>query len=265
MANDFIIVLPTHSKYSKITANFLKLLRKNWSDCQFEIVVSMTGEDIKIEGVKNIYNGKNASLIKCLVDASKEYKSKYYISFLGDAFISKKINNSSVMNLLNTIDNSNIDYCSLKYVKGYTKEKKCNQYFRYINALDRYSHNFTAFVVSYDYLNEEFLKFKDDLDFEEYYLKKKTNKYYDKHLIVRKNYFRLLPGIIKGEWDAINYKRLKKDNPEINFDNRPVLSFKESAIRHIRNNIVAHIPANARIGIKKFTEKAFGFKFGVDG
>lgn len=264
MANDFIIVLPTHSKYCRVTANFLELLKKNWPDCPFKIVVSMTGEDITIKEAKSIYNGKNASLIECLVNASKKYKSKYYISFLGDAFISKRINNSSAKNLLSIIKNNNIDYCSLKYVKGYTKEKRFDQYFRYINSADRYSHNFTAFVVSNSYLNNEISKLKDDLEFETFFLSKTGDKYYSKHLIVRKNYFELLPSIVKGKWDAINYKKLKRDNPEINFDDRPTLSLKESVMRHIRNSIVAHIPADARIGIKKTTEKIFGFKFGVN-
>jgi len=262
---DFVIVLPTHSSYKVIVENFLQLMKKNWEECPFDIIVSITGEEVKIPRVKTIYNGKDASLIDCLIGVSKKYESNYYISFLGDSFINKKINNKKASEILYSLKNNNIDYSSLKYVERYTKEKKFNQYFRYINAADRYSHNFAAFVVGHDYLSKELSKYRNDLDFERHYLKEKNNQYYDKHLIVRENYFGLLPSIVKGKWDTINYKKLKKDNPEINFDDRPTLSLKESAIRHIRNSIVAHIPNDARIGIKKTTEKIFGFKFGVDG
>ena len=89
--HDFLIVLPTHSNYCKITENFLELLKKNWKDCPFDVIVSITGEDVRLDGVRSVYNGKNATLIDCLVNASKKYKSNYYISFLGDAFINKAI------------------------------------------------------------------------------------------------------------------------------------------------------------------------------
>lgn len=263
--HDFLIVLPTHSNYCKITENFLELLKKNWKDCPFDVIVSITGEDVKLDRVRSVYNGKNASLIDCLVNVSKKYKSNYYISFLGDAFINKAIDNTSIMKILDELADSHADYCSLKYVKEYKKEKKYNQHFRYINDADRYSHNFTAFAVSYDYMNNEMIKFKDDLEFETKYLSKRGNDYYDDHLIVRGNYFNLLPGIVKGKWDAINYRKLKKDNPEIQFEDRLVLPYRESALRHIRNVVVSHLPTSLRVGIKKSVEKTFGFKFGVDG
>ncbi len=89
MKNDFVIVLPTHSDYIEITKIFLQLLKKNWSDCPFKIIISVTGEKIVVDDAEIVYNGKKASLIDCLVNVSKQYNSKYYISFLGDAFINK--------------------------------------------------------------------------------------------------------------------------------------------------------------------------------
>lgn len=262
---DFVIVLPTHSSYCGVVKNFLQLLGKNWPDCPFDIVVSVVGDDVKIDGVDNLYNGKDASLIDCVVNVVKKYKRKYYISFLGDAFINMKIDNTEIVEMLKSLADSNIEYCSLQCVKNYRKEKKFNDYFRHINNLDRYSHNFTVFVASRGFIMGEMARFKTDLDFEKNYLCRKDDFYFDRHLIVRKNYFNLLPSITKGKWDRINYRKLKKDNPEVEFDARDVQSWKESILCHTRSRVVAFLPSSVRVGLKKITERVFDVKFGVEG
>lgn len=262
---DFIIILPTHSSYIEITKSFIQLLKKNWANCPFKIVVSTTGKKVVVDGAENLYNGKKASLIDCVVNVTKKYKSKYYISFLGDAFINNKINNEKVLLLLDDLLINQIDYCSLKCVRNYKKRKNFDDHFRHINNLDRYSHNFTAFVASYDYINDELSKYKTDLDFEKAYLFQTENFYFDKHLIVKKNYLNLLPCITKGKWDNINYRRLTKKNPEINFEERELQSLKESLVCHVRNKVVSNIPDFVRRKIKAYTEKVFNMRFGVEG
>lgn len=265
MKKDFIIILPTHSSYIGITKNFLQLFKKNWFGCPFDVVVSLTGEKIEIDGVKNIYNGEDASLIDCLVNAAKKDRRKYYISFLGDAFINKKIDNKRIISLLNELIDNKIDYCSLEYVKNYKKKKMFSKSFRYINNLDRYSHNFTAFVASYDFVINELSKYKTDLDFEKAYLFGKDNFYFNNHLIVWQNFFNLLPSVTKGRWDRINYNKLRKSNPEIDFDKRELQSIKESLVCHIRDGVVSYLPNLIRKKLKKTSEKVFNMEFGVEG
>ena len=263
--NDFIIILPTHSDYIGITKNFIQLLRKNWPDCPFEIVVSVTGELVKVDKVKNLYNGKNASLIDCVVNVAKKYKKKYYLSFLGDAFINGRIDNVEIQKILKSLLKNKVAYCSLLNVKNYKKKKNFDKQMRYINGLDRYSHNFTAFAASYDFVKRDLSLYKTDLDFEKEYLSETRNFYYDDRLVLRKNYFKLLPSIVKGEWDRINYKKLVANNPEIKFETRKFQSLKNTMLCHTRNVIVMHLPAFLRIRLKSATERIFGLKFGVEG
>lgn len=262
---DFIILIPTHSKYIGVVISFLQLIKKNWPDCPYKIVISLTGDSLEIDNQEIIYNGKNASLIDCLVNAAKKYDYKYYISFLGDAFIYRTINNYEIEDIFKTILKDNIKYCSLQNVKNYKKKKQYNKYLRYINGLDRYSHNFTAFVASKDYILNEMSKFASDLEFEKEYLGDSFDRYYDDRLIVNRNFFNLLPSITKGEWDRINYKKLIKYNPDIEFDRRrPMQSWKNSIICHIRAHIVHHISPSMRVCVKKYTERLFKIKFGVE-
>ena len=184
-----------------------------------------------------------------------KYDALYYINFLGDAFISKKINTNLFLEEMNYMLEYNIDYCCLNYVKRYTKEKIFDEYFRHINDLDRYSHSFVAFIASRKYIVKELINFKNDLDFEMYYIHKHRNDYYKNHLIVRKNYFGILPSITKGKWDRINYLKLKKDNPEIVFEKREMTSLGKSICMHIRKKVISYLPQNCRKKIKRLFEK----------
>ena len=263
MASDYIIIIPTHSSYQKTVENFLQLLRKNWPNCPYKLIVSVTGNNTVIPNCENLYNGRDASLIDCIVNVTKKYPNKRYLCLLGDAFINKKIDNEIVQKMLNILTKNRIDYCSLNYVRNYKKVKTFNQNLRYIHGKDRYSHSFVAFAASYQYIAEELSKFKSDLDFEKFYLFQDKNEYYKNHLIVRKNYFNLLPSITKGKWDRNNYYKLRKSNPEVIFDKREVQTLKEAFVCHLRELIVPCLPSKMRIRVKKIVENISGFHFGV--
>lgn len=264
MANT-IIIIPTNSSYIEIVKNFLQLLRKNWSKCPYKIVVSITGKNVTLSGVEVLYNGEKASLIDCIVNAEKEYDCDCCICMLGDMFISATIDDGVIGNILRKLSEDKVDYCSLNYVKNYKKEKSYSEELRFINNLDRYSHSFSAFFASRNFIEKELVKYDTDLDFEKSYLFGKESFYYNNHLAVRKNYFNFMPGIIKGKWDRINYFKLKRNNPEIAFEKRAMQSRSESIICHIRSMAIHLLPHGLRIWLKKLIENAMGMRFGVEG
>ena len=249
--DDYIIIIPTFSKYINLVNNFLQVLNNNWKSCPYKIIISISGDKCKIEGYDCVYNGKNASLIECIRNVSCCYKSRYYICFLGDAFIYKMIDKNIVDNILNSILNDSIDYCSINYVKKYKKQKKYNQYLRYINKCDRYSHSFVSFIASYDYINNVLVKFLNDLEFEKYYLEMNDNEYFYNHLIVINNYFNILPSINKGKWDRINLIKLKKHNKNIIFEQFDKQSWIDTIFDHIRIYLNPLIPRKIRNKLRK--------------
>ena len=249
---DFVIIIPTNSSYIDIVNIFLKLLEKQWKFRKNQIIISITGQDKKIKGYKTIYNGEKASLIECIVNAAKANSHQYYMSFLGDAFITKTLNEKYLNSIMNAIKEKKIDYCSLNYVKRYSKEKRLSKELRIINKKDRYSHNFVAFIASKKYIDDILSKYKNDLEFEKHYLNETGNEYYNNHTIVRKNYLNIHPSIIKGKWDKINYRRIKKEYPEIDLGNREQTSYTYSLILHVRRHIIPYIPSAIRKTINKF-------------
>lgn len=257
-----IIIIPTNSKYIDVVENFLQMLKKNWPDCPYDTVVSVTGKKTSLKDTKSIYCGEKATLIDCIVKAIG--KRKNCICILGDMFMNKRIDNEKLQSIINTLIENKIQYCSLSFVKNYKKEKLFNEDLRLINNLDRYSHNFAAFFASDRFVKDELSKFKTDLDFEKGFLYQKEDFYYTDRLAVRKNYLNIVAGITKGEWDRINYRKLKKDNPEIVFADRPVQSRKNSIICHVRGGVVHYLPSPIRVFLKKCTEKICRIDFGVE-
>ncbi len=249
---DLVIIVPTNSSYIDIVNIFLQLIEKQLKLRKNQILISVTGQNIKIQGYKSIYNGEKASLIECVINAAKNSDSQYYVSFLGDAFITKSVDQKHLNNIVNVVKEKGIDYCSLSYVKRYTKEKKLSKELRLINNKDRYSHSFVAFIASKAYINDTLSKYKSDVEFEKYYLSKTSNDYFDNHAIVRKNYLNIHPSIVKGKWDIINYRRIRKKYPEINLGDREQTSYIYSLILHIREHIIPYIPNTARKTINKF-------------
>ncbi|WP_203263471.1 hypothetical protein [Streptococcus uberis] len=257
-----IIVLPTHSNYLELISNFLQVFNENWPDCPFEIVISITGEDKCINGYDCLYNGKNASLIDCLVSVSNLYNPEYIISFLGDAFITKKINNDDFFEILNFMSENIIHYCSIRYVRNYWKKKNASSKLRFIHQNDRYSHNFVSFIVDQYYMSNTIKNFQSDLEFEQFYLHNQIGDDYYKHdVIVSKNIFNINPAINKGKWNRKVRKKLIKKYPNIEFIDLPKESIGDTIINGLRNKIIYYLTPKTRKLFKLLLLKVLGKEF----
>jgi hypothetical protein len=261
------IIIPTHSAYLDVCDNFISILKKNWSDCEFPLVISVSGEDKSLSAYDCIYNGANASLLECVVNAVNKYSSNSYMILLGDAFICDKVDNQLIKKMVDFFITKKYSYCSLIPKKTNQKEIKINSLFRYINVRDRYSHSFISFLASGDFIKSEFdlKELKTDRDFELKYLNMANNEldsfYFDDHVILTKNVLSLRPGIEKGKWNRNVLKYLKKNNPEINFANRGTISLKWQLVLDVRNTITPYISDDFRRWAKKALSKSKEAKF----
>lgn len=264
MDKSCVIVLPTHSNYLGVCKNFVELLKKNWMDCPYELWISYAGDRTNIEWAFNtIYNGKAASLTECLYNLAEKVNADYYISFLGDAFINSRIDSNFIIELLKDIENNNIEYCSLMYVKNYYREKSFNEQFRYIHTTDRYSHNFVSFIASDGFIKSTLHTCNTDLEFEKHYLEVKEKKYYNSHIAIKKNYLGLVPAITNGKWNRLAYNKLVRDNPDISFDEREVETLAESLYQVFHDEFIWVIPSGLRVRVKKIM-RLLGGRFATD-
>ena len=262
-----LVSLVTHSAYKDVCENFIKLFDKNWKDCKYDFRVLVIGNEISFDKKKVNYYGKDCSLPEALYLAMSTSDYDYCISFLGDAFINRKIDNIMVDSLINDINEKNIDYCNLMPRVAYRSHKKiAGKNMRYISSNDSYSMSFVAFIASRRFVLKEFAGGITDLDFERKYLNRinQCNQVYNDRVILTQNLFGLVPGIYAGKWDRHALGKLQRDNPEIFFTDR------EKVSRHVmvRNDFIQMFQIIAsqrqRIILKKIISKLTGAKFATE-
>lgn len=225
------LILVSHWKYIDICEDFIKLFKKNWPNCPYNLTISIKGKK-KINYDKVIYNSDNCSLPKCIYNVVRQSNSKYFFCFLGDAFFSRKIDNNQVKNLVNSIKLNSIEYCCLIPRMPYLFTKKSiDSYIRKINYWDRYNVSFIAFVASKEFISNKFSGNISDYEFENSYIYNSFTYskayYYSCYAIVQKNIFHIVPAIEKGKWNIIGLLKLKCLNPKIIFSKRHTMSIYE--------------------------------------
>lgn len=205
-----------------------------------------------------------------MANAVHLYPSDSYMIFLGDAFITDKVDASLVDKIIEYFINSQYEYCCLRPKHAVAKEKKINSMFRNINTKDRYSHSFISFLASREFLEKEFCseKEKNDRDFEMKYLNMANDDtleyYFDKHIILLKDVFSIKPGIEKGQWNRRVLRILKKKYPDIRFTDREKISLKWQMMLSARNMVAPVISNDLRRSLKKLLSKGKDTKFDTD-
>ena len=100
--------------YKDLWIDFVRLFKKYWPDCPYELVITSNTENYDyFEGIKVINAGKNAEYSKKIQFALQEVESDYYLILLEDFFMSKKINNNDFNTLFNNIIDRQIKYYSM--------------------------------------------------------------------------------------------------------------------------------------------------------
>lgn len=262
-----IVNLVTHSAYKDVCLDFLELFDKNWSNCPYDFVVSVVGEKINFDKYQTIYHGEKCQLPEAVYNVMKDGQYDYCISFLGDAFINKKIDNETIKKLMTEIKFKEIQYCCLVPRKPFRLKKKiAGQGIRYISSMDAYNMCFVAFIASRDFIEKEFTGEISDLDFESRYLMKNEGKkfFYKDRVIVTENFFHLVPGIDAGKWNKHAYKKVHRENPEITFNSREVASFLISLKSDIIHVSQIFVSKRQRRIIKMVLTKLFKIKFMTD-
>lgn len=255
------LIIPTYAAYFDICENFLELLKINWPEALSQVVLSVVGNSKcdfntkKFPEITYIKNKKNTTLTKCIYNVSQKFKADFYFVFLGDALITHKLNNSQIVSLLKVLKMHNIEYCKL-VPQVYLKKNKTSQnsMYRCINSNERYAFSFVAFIANSKFISDEFSDENvTDRDFEIKYLKlasQKQNILFRDKVILKKNFFGIMPSIQKGKWDAINIKKLKKKYPNVRFSNRSSVNLKYELILKIREKILPFIPDKIRVYLK---------------
>lgn len=248
-----MIILVTHSAYIDICNNFVALFKNNWPDCPYRIIGSVIGENKTIDNIETIYVENGNKLTDCIIAIKDLYKADFYMCFLGDAFISSKVDTKLVISLLSRLKQNKAQYCKI-FSRNFKKEVPNTDLIRRLRRSDIYSHSFVAFIASQEFIDNA-LKGKTDLEFEKEYLELDSNavsdeEYIDDYLIL-KDIFHIIPTVSKGKWDRFALSVVKKENPNIDYANRQYLNTFDQVREVLYRKLRYFIPRTVRGKVKK--------------
>ena len=247
------IIVHISSKYIDISDIFFSLLKKYYQNCPYTIIINYADSFVFKEynirnSIINIGNGN--SLTNDVVAISNKYKCDYYVSILADMFISDYINQERIDELFEECYKRNISYCRL------IGSNQQNDIISNINKNDIWAVSFCGFIASREYINKYFTLFKNDLEFEEYYVKISNNTYckeefYDDLYINNTNLFNVKHGIKNGVWIRKTKNYLKKIGVTID-KKRKTMSICSLMLWKLKQYLRKYIKNENRIKIKKY-------------
>lgn len=253
---DYTIIIPSHGAYKDVCDVFLYLLKKNWPDCPFRIVLAIHTKPAKFDGYTTLFCEDTNSLMGCLAKTIEKYPSPYYFVFLPDALISRPIIKKEIDEFLSQLKQLKPAYCRLMPTRVNTHPKKASNWLRYIHTRDRYVHSFIAFLASKQFLLNEIKSCPSDLSFEVKYLQLANDKsvyyHFKDRFVLTKDIFHIVHGIVKGKWDRVALYQLRKDGLNIK---RARLSWAQSLYHYGYIRFMPLVPNKIRLGTKQLISK----------
>ena len=258
------IIMPTHKTYLDVAVLSEKLYLKYWPDCPFKIILSTNRSEVDFSLFKVLSNSDSDEYIRRIYNAAQAYASDYYLIIGEDNFISSEIDEKKIYDTINYLKENSINYCRIIPPEKKSKELR----FYPIRKNKPYGITGAGFICTKEFIDKELVSNINGWQFENDMLAKTmlyTSKdYFADCIAASQDVLDTIHGIRHGMWIPQSYKKLKRLNPELDFDIRPVTDEDLSYfIREKADWIYKLIPTRTRFYIKKSLKK-IGLKFATD-
>jgi len=259
--NSTAIIVLSFDGYSDLWDTFMLLFKRFWPDNKYPIYLVTNNTEPIYEGVTVINVGDEVSWSRRARDAVSAIKEEYFILMLEDYFIGKKVNTSSIDELLEFVKRERLDYLRIVPVPK-TRYKVSTDNGIHPMREDRpYGVNLQASIWKKSF----FLKTIASGDYSpwEYEKRQKIDSPYrikGKCAVVDYWPILILNGVVQGKWfpNTLNY--FKKLGIDIKIGKRPIMSRKDVAIGEIRKYFLRVVPVSVQKRLKPILKKV-GFRF----
>lgn len=120
-----------YSGYKDLWEDFITLLKRNWGNCPYDIViVSDTIDEVEYKGVRLVSVGKKAEYSRKVQQVLNQIDSEYYLLLLEDFFFGAPIDNNRIYHILDFVEQNQIKYYAMPMeefsnnYKGYKIDSK---------------------------------------------------------------------------------------------------------------------------------------------
>lgn len=108
------IVVLSCDKYSDLWNDFFNIKDMFWPDCNFKWYLATDSKPYQRDGVEVIHFGNIREWTKCVRTALQQIDAPYICPFLEDAFISKKIDNKLINDLVDYSEKNHVSFLCLE-------------------------------------------------------------------------------------------------------------------------------------------------------
>ena len=267
--NNYSILIDCPDEYLDILVVFFNYLQVNWPDRKSPIYITTNSKTIVVP--------ENVTFIKCCfgnnsVERSKkaleEIKDKYVLILDCDCFISKPVDEKTLTNLVDYMEQNDIKYIKLwkstnfeqrKYKTDFSKMYFCNKKARYTRSL-------MANIWERDeYIKEVVDSGLNGWQIEAKWLsesKKSQKGYFANYLYYSKDPLHILHSISKGMWVRSAFRKsVRKGMIDKKNNTRKLLPIKQTIKNNISSFLYNHLSAKIvyklkdTVGSEKFVSK----------
>lgn len=113
MKNNVAFLIVSCDHYSDLWNPFFKTFYKYWDDCPYQVYLASNYKKFDDNKIKNISYGEDQPFSTNLINILNCVEEDYIILWFEDAFLTKKVNNNFVLNLIGDAISLDIDHLKL--------------------------------------------------------------------------------------------------------------------------------------------------------
>lgn len=260
------IFIDSYDGNSDIWQSFFNIFDFFWKDCPYQRYLVTNEKDCSEKNLTVIKTGREIDWFTTTLTALYKVKTKYVWLFLDDYFLSKKIDNSDIEEVIDYMENNNVFFYRLSLCgsldKKITRRQITNDFYYAINLQPAVWEK-EKFIYFLEKLQKEGCRTPWDFEryFIDYFKRQNKGKTIEGVVYDNRDIMGYQNAIIQGKWVRrvlAYYKR--KFGIIIHVNSREIMPFYAEVFDFIKGKAPLLFSCSQRIRIKALLEK-IGFKF----
>jgi|ETNmetMinimDraft_32_1059908.scaffolds.fasta_scaffold29281_2 hypothetical protein len=227
---DVALIISTYDDSEDLWSPLEQTFQRHWKDIEFPIYLCTNHKRFKSNLFNSLQIGTEISWSDNLQKSLKKIKQDYVLLTFDDLFLTQKVDNSKIKQLMNYTIENDLNY--LQFYRSISFGKRVDkQIFKKSNTT-KYKNSTIWSFWKKEILLELLDKHESSWEFE--IIGNRRSSKLDHFYSTRSNIIPFMNGVIKGKWEPIYKRRLLKSGVKIN-DKRKSLTTLQSVFYHFRD------------------------------
>lgn len=264
------IFIDSFDGYRDLWNNFFTIFDHYWSECAFEKYLVCNTTNYEHSRTTLIKTGEEIDWFQRTIKAIECIHEDYILFMLEDYFISEKICNDDLLEILKCMEENKIFYYRLSPNQAKPENSHC--FYTRVASKGRYQISLQMAIWNRGVFLELLKKIqsqggKSPWDFEKYFVNQfqedKVNKFVPGILYDTRDLLGYKNGVLQGKWIRSTLKFYKKQGFLLDTGEREIMSLKSTISYKLKSWGAKHVPVRFVSHIRNFMRRV-GFNFITD-